>query len=113
MRRGIPVERIKKWIAEGGVGAPTEADKAYVKMINETYLAEKADRHKAYAERRAARIEARKKLNGAAHERPINKDAEEKERIDMIQKLEELKLKMLIEEAKGNSGGNDSESEVT
>ena len=109
MRRGIPVERIEKWISEGGVSEQTEGDIAFIRELNETYLREKEARHKAYAESRAARLEARKNQNGNAHENPINKDAEHKERVDMIQKLEELKLAMLIQEVEGKNNSSTPE----
>lgn len=99
MRRGIPVERIKDWVMEGTDAEPSFADTNFIEKLNTKYLKEKEARHAAYEKRRQERIAARKSLNGNAYENPINGDEKEKERIDMIKKLEDLKISALISEA--------------
>lgn len=112
MRRGIPVERIKDWVMEGTDAEPAFSDTSFVEKVNEKYLKEKEERHKNYEAQRAARLEARKHQNGDAHENPINADEKEKEKIDMIKKLEDLKLSVLISEAEKKEGDGVGTSEV-
>ena len=97
MRRGVPYERIQKWIMEGENGIPNDNDKEFVKLINETYLAEKEERHRKYRERAEDR---KKKCQTGLKAGPTTEKEQASELIDMLQKLDQLKVATMTEKIK-------------